>query len=109
MVAAIHPGWFVVGFVVWVAVLVFALALARMAALNEGPDAELDDLSVPADACPPARGAPVSSHEYGRGLGRDGQPDRAGAQERWARDALRCQGARVDVAPVRCPLDEARG
>ena len=103
-----HPVLFVVGGVLLVGVVVlFVWALARMAALADA--AELESLSVPAGAADARVVAPVPSSPLGRGRWGGQRVDRAAAQERAARDALRCAGARVDVAPVRCPLDEVRG
>lgn len=106
----------VVGYgIVLVASFVVLVGRALRAELGDAADAErarLADLPVPAGAPDPPRGTvALVSSSAGRGRGRDGQPrraDRAAVQERAARDALRCAGARVDAAPVMCPLREHR-
>jgi len=104
-IAVLHPAWFGLLALVLVGLVVFAWALARISALS---DVRLEELSVPAAVPDLSRAVgPVPSSPPGRVLGRGGQrvDHRADAQERAARDTLRCAGARVDVAPVRCPLD----
>ncbi len=103
----------VVGYPVtlFTAALVMCWRAVRVANLDAAAErARSADLPVPAGAAPIALVPVSSSPSHGRGHGRDGQHrvDRVAVQERAARDTLRCQGARVDVAPVRCPLDRGR-
>ncbi len=106
MFGATHPVWFIafgVALVAWAIVLMAVSARGTQLAR-----AELPDLPVPAGSPPPLASLssilPSSPDERVRRGGQH-RVDRAAAQERAARDALRCAGARVDVAPVRCPLD----
>lgn len=98
-----HPAWFVVGGVLLVVAVVVAVVRARAAVRAE----ELASLPVPdrASPCLRAESSDSSLRHDRAGSRRDGQLDREAAQERAARDVLRCAGGRVDVAPVRCPVD----
>jgi hypothetical protein len=98
-----HPAWFIAFGVLWLLMLVFVWALARMSALADA-DAELladRDLLVPAGVT--AAVEDRSSPPPGVGSCRDGQ--RAAAQERAARAALRPGPSGVEVAPRGCPVE----
>jgi len=102
------PPWvFVVFGVCWFVAFVLAWSLARTAARSDHED-ELRVVSresVRPTALVGA-GRPVAVSPMPR-PGRDGQRVRRDLmQERAARDALRCSGARVDAAPVNCPISD---
>lgn len=101
-----HPALFVLGGVLLAVAVVVAVVRARAAVRAE----ELASLPVPECASPylPRAESSVPSRLHRPGSRRDGQFDREAAQERAARDVLRCAGGRVDAAPVRCPLDGGR-
>jgi hypothetical protein len=97
MFGAPHPVWFFLGGVILLVGVLFAVVRAVLA--------ELHDLPAPDRV--PLRDGLASSRRVRGASSRGGQPDRlAAAQERAARDALRCAGGRVDVAPVRCPIED---
>lgn len=116
IVVAVQAGWFIgAGLVMWLGLMVLAGAWGVMAAqADHAAEREVSDLPVPAAARMPRAEVLVSSHPAvprpgDRVSRRGGQRDRVGAQERAARDALRCHGGRVDASPVRCPIESGRG